>query len=68
MNKEIDDPATFTLDDLQLALRALSSMISKTEQAQAKCLPGTSQQTFQRNRRKALRVAEGLIQVELDKG
>ncbi len=68
INKETDDPNRFTRDDLQEALRALASMISKTDKAQAKFTPGTSQHTLQRNRLKALRIAEALIKVELDKG
>src|SRR3990172_6732345 len=66
MNKEIDDTDDFTRDDLQEALRAFASMISKTEKAQAKFSPGTSQHTLQRNRLKALRIAEALTRVELD--
>jgi hypothetical protein len=68
MNKEIDDPDSFTRDDLQEAHRAFASMISKTEKSQAKFSPGTSQHTLQRNRLKALNIAEALIKVELDKG
>lgn len=68
MNKETNDTDNFTRDDLQEALRAVASMISKTEKAQAKFSLGTSQHTLQRNRLKALRIAEALIKVELDKG
>jgi hypothetical protein len=68
MNKETNDTDNSTRDDLQEALRALASMISKTEKAQAKFSPGTSQHTLQRNRLKALRIAGALIKVELDKG
>ncbi len=68
MNKEIDDTDDFTRNDLHEALRAFASMISKAEKAQAKFLPGTSQHTLQRNRLKALRLAESLIKVELDEG
>src|SRR5512138_3734565 len=57
MNKETNDTGNFTRVDLQKALRAFASMISKSEQAQAKFLPGTSQHTLQRNRLKALRIA-----------
>jgi hypothetical protein len=66
MNNEIDDTESFTRDDLQDALRAFASMISKTEKAQAKFTPGTSQHTLQRNRLKALQIAEALIKSELD--
>jgi hypothetical protein len=68
MNKETNDPDIFIPDDLQEALRAFASMINKTEKVQAKFSPGTSQHTLQRNRLKALRKAEALIKVELDKG
>ena len=68
MNKASHDTDSFTRDDLQEALRAFASMISKTDKAQAKFTPGTSQHTLQRNRLQALRLAEALIKVELDKG
>ena len=68
MSKETNDKKTFTRDDLQETLHAFASMISKTDRAQAKFTPGTSQHTLQRNRLKALRTAEALIKVELDKG
>ena len=68
MNKETDDIASFTRDDLQEALRAFASMISKTEKAQAKFMPGTSQHTLLANRLKALRTAEALIKAEFGKG
>ncbi len=59
MNK--NDTEIFTREDLQEALRALDSMISKSEKAQGKFLPGTSQHTLQRNRIKALRIASEMI-------
>jgi predicted RNase H-like nuclease (RuvC/YqgF family) len=68
MNRETDITDNFTRDDLRQALRAFASMISKTEKAQAKFSPGTSQHTLQRNRLKALHIAEELIKVALDKG
>ena len=68
MNQETGNTASFTRDDLQEALGALASMISKAEKAQAKFSPGTSQHTLQRNRLTALRTAEALMKVELDKG
>ena len=68
MNKETNDTGNFTRNDLQEALRAFASMISKTDKAQAKFTPGTSQHTLQRNRLKALHLAEALIKVALDKG
>jgi hypothetical protein len=68
MNKETAEPHNFTRDDLQEALRAFASMISKTEKAQAKFSPGTSQHTLQQNRLKALHIAEALVKVELHRG
>jgi len=61
MNKKTNDTDNFTQDDLQEALRAFASMISKTENAQAKFSPGTSQHTLQRNRLKALRIGRNII-------
>ncbi len=66
MNEQTNDVENFKRDDLQEALRALASMISKTEKAQEKFSPGTSQHTLQRNRLRALRKAEVLIQVALN--
>jgi hypothetical protein len=67
MSKETDNTNRFTRDDLQETLRAFTSMISKTDKAQAKFAPGTSQHTLQRNRLKALQTAEARIKAELDK-
>jgi len=61
MNKETDDTASFTREDLQEALHAFASMISKTHKAKAKFTSGTSQHTLQANRLKALQTAEALI-------
>lgn len=66
MNKRADDANSLSADDFQGAIHALASMISKTEGALAKFLPGSSQHTLQQNRLKALRVAEALIKVEFD--
>jgi hypothetical protein len=68
MNRETDDTGDFTRGDLHEALRALTSMIRRAEKAQTKFAPGTSQHTLQRNRLKALRIAEALVEVELDGG
>lgn len=68
LNEETLDTDNFTRDDLQEALRTFASMISRGEKAQAKFSPGTSQHTLQRNRLKALHIAEALIKAELDKG
>lgn len=62
------DRGSLARDDLQEGLRAIASMIGRTENAQTKFAPGTSQHTLQRNRLKALRIAEALMQAELDKG
>lgn len=67
MNHETDNTNSFTRDDLQEALRAVTSMISKTDKAGAKFTPGTSQSTLLRNRLKALQMAEALIQAEIHK-
>ena len=67
MEKETEDAESFTRNDLQEALRAFASMISKTDKSQAKFMPGTPQHTLQRNRLKALRLSETLVKVELDK-
>ncbi|VVB53548.1 Uncharacterised protein [uncultured archaeon] len=67
MNKETDDMDNFTRDDLQEALRAFASMISKAEKSQAKFSPGTSQHTLQRNRLQSLRIASAFIKKSLRK-
>jgi len=58
----------FTQEDVQEALRALASMIDRTEKAGAKFSPGTSQHSLARNRLKALRIAESLVRAESDCG
>jgi hypothetical protein len=60
MSAGTGDADPFTREDLHEALPALASMISRSEKAQAKFSPGTSQHTLQRNRLKALRVASDL--------
>ncbi|MEP6903966.1 MAG: hypothetical protein ABJA66_19740 [Actinomycetota bacterium] len=67
MTKEIDGADSFTRNDLQEALRALASMINKTEKSQAKISPGISQYTLLQNRLKALRIAEAMVKLESDK-
>jgi len=66
MNKGTNDTDNFTRDDLQYALRAFAAMMSKTDKAQSRFSPGTSQYTLLRNRLKALRIAETLTNVEMD--
>ncbi len=68
MNKETDDTDKFAQEDLQEAIQPLASMISKTEKAQAKFSPGTSQHTLLQNRLKALHIAKAMIEGELDRG
>jgi len=47
------------------AASTLSSMIAKVEKTEKKFSPGTAQHTLQRNRLKALRVAEALVKEKL---
>lgn len=68
MSEETDDADCFIPDNLQEALRALAAMINRIEKAYAKYSPGSSQRTLQRNRLKALRLAEALINAELNRG
>ena len=65
MSGQASKAGDFTRDDLREALRALASMIGRSEKAQAKFPPGTSQHTLQRNRLRALRLAEALTRAEL---
>jgi len=65
MSKKTGD-TNFTLDNLKDALRALASMISKTEKSQVSFSPGTSQHTLQKNRLKALQIAESMIKAKLE--
>lgn len=55
-----DEPEP-TADELEAALRALDSMIERTEKAGAKFEPGTSQHSLSRNRLEALRVARAFV-------
>ena len=57
----------FSPDDLQAALRALASMMAKTEPALAKFRPGTARHSLSRNRLQALRTATALVEAELAK-
>lgn len=56
---------SFMRADLQEALRVFASVVAKAGKAQSKFSPGTSQHTLQRNRLRALRVAEVLVSAEL---
>lgn len=55
-----------TKEDLNEALRAINSLISKCEKAQVKLSQGTSQWTLLRNRIKALRISSSLITKALE--
>jgi len=55
----------FTKTEMEEALSAITSMISRTEKAGEKFTQGTSQQTLQRNRLLALNIASSLILNEL---
>jgi len=67
MNGDAAYADSVTRDDRQEAISAIASMISRTENTRTKFSPGTSQHTLQRNRLKALRLAESLMIAELDK-
>lgn len=56
----------FTKEELEEALRAIISTISKCEKVQPKLKPGTSQHTLLIRRIKALRIASSLITRELE--
>lgn len=56
----------YTKEDLEEALRAIESTISKCEKAQPKLKEGTAQHTLLVRRIKALRIASELITRELD--
>lgn len=56
----------FTKEELQEALRAIASTISKCEKVQPKLKEGTSQHTLLIRRIKALRIASTLITRELE--
>jgi hypothetical protein len=59
---------SFTRAELLETLRALTSMITKAEKAQAPFSSGTAHHTLQRNRLKALRRGEVLVKVALTAG
>ncbi|MGD9612765.1 MAG: hypothetical protein AB7V22_07660 [Kiritimatiellia bacterium] len=62
---QADAAAGLAPDDLQATLRALTSMMAKTEPALTKFRPGTAQHSLSRNRLQALRTASALIEAEL---
>jgi hypothetical protein len=57
----------FTKEELEEALRAIDSTISKCEKVQPKLKEGTSQHTLLRRRIKALYISTELIKRELEK-
>ncbi len=64
MRKSISD---FSKEDLDDALRVISSMTHKIKKAQEHFARGTSQHTLAKNRLKALRIASALITQSLRK-
>ena len=68
LTHETETSDRFTAEDLRQALMALAAMIRRTEQAQGKFAPCTSQHSLLRNRLKALRIANDMVQAELEKG
>ncbi len=56
----------YTPEELQEALRAIDSTISKCEKVRPKLKPGSSQHTLLVRRIKALNIAATLIRRELD--
>jgi hypothetical protein len=65
MSSSADAADVPTREDFQAALRAFADMTTRSEKAQAKFAPGTSQHTLQRNRLRAFRAAEALISAKL---
>lgn len=59
------DAETFSRDDLEEALRAIESTVSKCEKVQPKLRQGTSQYTLLVRRIRALKIAASLIKKEL---
>lgn len=60
-----DGDESFTTEDLEEALRAIASTISKCEKVQPKLRQGTAQHTLLVRRIKALYIASALIKREL---
>lgn len=56
----------YTKKELEEALRAISSLISKCEKAQEKLAQGTSQWSLLKNRIKALHISSSLIKKALE--
>jgi hypothetical protein len=56
----------YTTDELQEASRPIASLISKSEKAQQKLVPGTWQHTMLRDNLKALHIASALMNKKND--
>lgn len=56
------DGSDRALAELDEALKAVASMVQRTEDAQRKFAPGTSQHSLQRNRLKSLHVAREALE------
>ncbi len=56
-----DVMGNYTKEELEEALRAVASLVSKCEKAQERLSQGTSQWTLLKNRVKALRISASLI-------
>lgn len=65
--KQVWDENNFTKQDLEEALRTITSLIIKCEKSQEKITHRTSQRTLLKNRLKALYIASSLITQKLDK-
>lgn len=59
----MDEP---TKEDLEEALRTISSLVHKIEKAKEHLAQGTSQWTLAKNRLKALRIASSLVTKSLE--
>lgn len=68
MSEDADASRTGTPAELEDAVRAIASMATRTEASQAKFEPGTAQHSLQRNRLKALRIAEAYARAAIDAG
>jgi len=66
INRQLKPESPLAIDDLQESLPALKKMITKTEDAMAKCPSGTAQDTLLRNRLKALRIAAYVLNESLE--
>ena len=51
----------FTKEELEAALKAVNSLLSKCEKSQEKLVPGKSQHSLMINRIKALQISSSLI-------